>query len=110
MKIETNRPAPTLDLAAVTARYSAALDVRPSKGVEIGSDGYTVLTDAVADIPALLAEIDRMERYRAIYEGVLDRLAGVIAEAADRLGIPEDDEESSTSLLEKVVARAEVRT
>ncbi len=48
---------PDLDLAAVEARYAAALDARPSKGVEIGSAGYTALTDAVADIPALVEAV-----------------------------------------------------
>ena len=58
----------------------------------------------------LLDKVDRLQRFRDIQGGVLDRLARIIAEAADRLGIPEGgDEESSTSLLEQIVARAESR-
>lgn len=42
-----------IDLDAVGRRYSAALDARPSKGVQIGDKAWTALTDSVADIPAL---------------------------------------------------------
>jgi len=48
---------PNLD--AVRARYSRALDAKPSKG-EWEPDGIAAITDSVADIPDLLAEIQRV--------------------------------------------------
>lgn len=56
------------DLDAVEARYSAALDARPSKGLEIGSADYTALTDAVADVPDLVAEVRRLGKYAQVLE------------------------------------------
>ena len=41
------------------ARYSRALDAKPSKG-EITADGIAAITDSVSDIPQLLAEIERL--------------------------------------------------
>lgn len=58
----------SLDLGAIEARYSAALDARPSKGRDIGSKGYTVLTDAVADIPDLLAALAEAEKMRGYWK------------------------------------------
>lgn len=48
-----------LDLRAVAARYSKALDAKPSKGP--WEDAKVAwITDSVADVPQLLAEIDRL--------------------------------------------------
>ena len=67
----------TIDQAAVETRYTAALDARPSKGLEIGSDGYTALTDAVADIPTLLAEVARLTKQNdRLRRRIRDRYCG----------------------------------
>ena len=50
-----------LDLGAVMARYSKALDAKPSKG-QISADGIAALTDSVCDVPQLLAEIERLRQ------------------------------------------------
>jgi hypothetical protein len=51
----------TIDLAAVEARYSRALDAKPGKG-PYREKGITALTDSVCDVPDLLAEIDRLNQ------------------------------------------------
>ena len=48
-----------VDLDAVRARYSRALDAKPGKG-DYAPDGIAAITDSVCDIPDLLAEIERL--------------------------------------------------
>jgi len=48
-----------IDLDAVRARYSKALDAKPSKG-PMTPDGIAAITDSVADIPDLLHEVERL--------------------------------------------------
>lgn len=48
-----------LDLDAIGARYSAALDAKPGKG-PYTERGIAALTDSVCDVPDLLAEIERL--------------------------------------------------
>lgn len=48
-----------LDLRAVAARYSKALDAKPSKG-PWEDERIAWITDSVADVPQLLAEIERL--------------------------------------------------
>ena len=48
-----------LDLRAVMARYSRALDAKPSKG-PWEDERVAWITDSVADVPQLLAEIERL--------------------------------------------------
>ena len=48
-----------IDLTAVTERYHRALDAKPSKG-EITPGGIAAITDSVADVPEMLAEIRRL--------------------------------------------------
>jgi hypothetical protein len=50
------------DLDAIERRYSAALDARPSKGVQIGDKAWTALTDSVADIPDLITALRSARR------------------------------------------------
>jgi len=47
------------DLDAIRARYSRALDAKPSKG-DYTPAGIAAITDSVADIPDLLAEVERL--------------------------------------------------
>ncbi len=61
-----------LDLRAVMARYSKALDAKPSKG-PISEAGIVAITDSVCDIPQLLAEVDRLREQN---ERFASRLGG----------------------------------
>ncbi|ACZ29624.1 hypothetical protein Xcel_0585 [Xylanimonas cellulosilytica DSM 15894] len=47
---------PALDLAAISARYQAALDAKPSKG-GYSEKGIAALQDSVCDVPDLLAAL-----------------------------------------------------
>lgn len=47
---------PSLDLVAIADRYRRALDAKPSKG-DISPDGIAAITDSVADVPDLIAEL-----------------------------------------------------
>jgi len=48
-----------LDLDAIGARYSAALDAKPGKG-PYTERGIAALTDSVCDVPDLVAEVERL--------------------------------------------------
>lgn len=50
-----------LELGPIMARYSRALDAKPSKG-PITDSGIAAITDSVSDIPQLLAEIERLRK------------------------------------------------
>ena len=52
-----------IDLTAVTERYHRALDAKPSKG-EITPGGIAAITDSVADVPELIAEVRRLRGWR----------------------------------------------
>ena len=75
-----------LDLRAVMARYSKALDAKPGNG-GITADGIAAITDSVADVPQLLAEIERL-RERAANDAKFR--ASVIDALLDALGITDD--------------------
>lgn len=47
-----------LDLDAIEARYSKALDAKPGKG-DISAEGIAAITDSVCDIPDLIRELRR---------------------------------------------------
>ncbi len=51
----------TIDLTAVQARYSRALDAKPGKG-PYTERGIAALTDSVCDVPDLLAEVERLNQ------------------------------------------------
>lgn len=53
---EAMTEAPSLDLVAIADRYRRALDAKPSKG-DISPDGIAAITDSVADVPDLIAEL-----------------------------------------------------
>lgn len=46
-------------MAAISRRYSRALDAKPSKG-PMTADGVAAITDSVADVPELLREVERL--------------------------------------------------
>jgi len=48
-----------LDLDAIAARYSAALNAKPGKG-PYTERGIAALTDSVCDVPGLVAEVERL--------------------------------------------------
>lgn len=73
-----------IDLNAVNARYSRALDAKPSKG-PWKDDEVCWITDSVADVPALLAEI------RALQSTIADDLLAetvVVTDPDDLAGRP----------------------
>lgn len=72
-----------LELGPVMARYSRALDAKPSKG-EITADGIAAITDSVCDVPRLLAEIERLTNWKASALTVMDGLQ----ELGQALGLP----------------------
>lgn len=76
-----------IDLTAVAERYHRALDAKPSKG-EIGPDGIAAITDSVADVPELLAEVRRLRGWRdraEAAEAALERVRG-LARLSQRRG------------------------
>ena len=72
-----------LELGPVMARYSRALDAKPSKG-PITDSGIAAITDSVSDIPQLLAEIERLADWKASALTVMDGLQ----ELGQALGLP----------------------
>lgn len=72
-----------LDLRAVMARYSRALDAKPGKGA-ITADGIAAITDSVADVPDLLAEVEQLTRWKTEALPVMDGLQ----ELGRALGLP----------------------
>ncbi len=58
-----------LDLDAIRARYQRALDAKPSKG-DYTPAGIDAITDSVCDMPDLLRELERLERWKAEALGV----------------------------------------
>lgn len=49
------------DLHAIAERYHHALDAKPSKG-PMTKKGIAAITDSVADVPDLLAEVTRLDQ------------------------------------------------
>lgn len=68
------------------ARYSRALDAKPGKG-GITADGIAAITDSVADVPDLLAEIERLREHAT---NDVEFRASVIDALLDALGITDD--------------------
>jgi hypothetical protein len=66
-----------LDLRAIEARYSAALNAKPGKG-PYTERGIAALTDSVCDVPELVAEVERL---RALLPE--DACPGAVEAAAD---------------------------
>ncbi len=86
-----------LDLRAVMARYSRALDAKPSKG-EITADGIAWITDSVADVPQMLAEIERLAAWKASALTVMDGLQ----ELGQALRVPLGERVTGPSALAEV--------
>ncbi len=59
-RVERGSVVSDLDLKAVMARYSRALDAKPSKG-PWEDEKVAWITDSVADVPQLLSEIERLQ-------------------------------------------------
>ena len=49
---------------AIRERYQKALDAKPSKG-DYTPEGIDAIVDSVCDVPDLLAEVDRLTRWKA---------------------------------------------
>ncbi len=72
-----------LDLGPVMARYSRALDAKPSKGPWT-DERVAWITDSVCDIPQLLAEVERLAEWKASALAIMDGLQ----ELGQALGLP----------------------
>ena len=53
-----------MNLDAIRERYQKALDAKPSKG-DYTPEGIDAIVDSVCDVPDLLAEVDRLTRWKA---------------------------------------------
>lgn len=74
-----------LDLRAVAARYSKALDAKPSKGP--WEDAKVAwITDSVADVPQLLAEVECLASWKAEALPVMEGLQELGRALGIRLG------------------------
>ena len=71
------------DLHAIAERYHHALNAKPSKG-PYTEQGIAAITDSVSDVPELLAEIERLNRWQAEALPVMDGLQ----ELGSALGLP----------------------
>ena len=74
-----------LDLKEIAARYSKALDAKPGKG-DISPDGIAALTDSVCDVPQLLAEVERLTRWKSEAWPVMEGMQDLGAALGLRLG------------------------
>lgn len=88
---------PDLDLHAVAERYHRALDAKPSKG-PYTDKGIAAITDSVADIPDLLAEVERLQRWKAEALPVMDGLQDL----GKALGLPLGERITGPAAIEAV--------
>lgn len=71
------------DLDAIAERYHKALDAKPGKG-PITERGIAAITDSVCDVPEMLAEVRRLNRWQA---EALPVMAG-LQDLGGALGLP----------------------
>jgi hypothetical protein len=68
----------SIDLDAIRARYSRALDVQPSKG-KVSDEGVAVLKECACDVHDLIAEVERLLSLEgALCEETIPGLVAVI--------------------------------